>query len=1295
MSLTPWGQLFSVGGFLEYVHSNSYIFSDSTSNDVALYMDYIDQNILLGTHQGIPSCMRITSNEIQMNYHAFVNETFSIGTSNVRNYDTPHRFVIEGESNSIFGPHWAAYLKDDHDYPLFQHVNRNHDDIAMSFDVFWTGSNWTASDSNVFQLKKHDGKFQIMCACNLFAGAEADQDLYPALTINSNSYIGVGTSNPRQKLSIAGPCNSYDGPHLSFYVDEDIDYPLMQILNLDHDNIAQGYDAYWNGSNWISCSDTGNFKVEKSFGQYGIYSSSCNAPGEEPTWSPAIIVNSNSFLGFGTYDTTHRVTIFGENSSFLGPHTAVYTDADYEYPIYQQLNWSHDLIAQAYDAYYTSNGWISASATGNFKIEKYDSKFMIQSACNIQEGCNVDWKMALAISETGFVGIGTSNPNHLLTLDGPKETLEGPHLSFYVSNDSNYPLYQSLHWNHDDITQSYDCFFDGSNWISSDSNIFQLQKFNGRFLIRSACNLVPGSIANSQFRTAFMVNSNSFVGIGTQFTSFRLTMRAEDANIVGPHLAYYTNADNSFPVFQQLNWKHDDIHMGFDAMYTGIDWVSSYSNGNFKIGKQNGQFTISSACNTLPGIPIEWNHAFCISSSNGFVGIGTTSPESCLHVAQDCLVENDIMLGGDVLPIYDMIQDLGSSNYRFKDLWLSGGSIDMEHLQLKKDYDSGGLRVCNALTGATTTVLVKDIVLGDSSDASNNNLIFIQTSNNELRFKDSNGNYYSGIANLYTDGSNIGINTPANSNFALDLLGDINFTGTLFNNSVPFQTSRWTADPSNGIYVESNVGINGLADSNYALSINGDINFTGTLYNNSNPFQTSRWSYDPPNGIYINSNVGINAPADSNHSLTVHGHIQLDKGLKLRGLQISKSSGTMNNITQQVFAIPGVSNTSSNVFFYNGLYMKGMRLGAGDASGVLPVDIALPYNSNLIIPIPSSQYNHAIRFVTGPASNERMTLTGTGDLGINNTNPIYKLDVGGDINFTGFLLQNGQPFSSTQWSNVDSNVFIVSSNVGINTSNPAYPLDVDGDINFSGILLQNGQPFTSTQWSNVDSNVFILSSNVGINKIPSYPLDVVGSVNIDADINDIGLYIMNSNLISTEFVQTVMGVDYESSNCAYIKYTHFADQSNIMQMGIVGRSNITCTADGFVGINIESPEYMLHVDGDIYVSGDTICLSDERFKKNITPIEEALEKLDQISGYTYDPIKQTQESSKAKRLSQKRVGVLAQELEKVMPELVYEDSDGHKSVAYANLTALLLQGIKELKNELKDVKNKLNNLLVI
>ena len=99
--------------------------------------------------------------------------------------------------------------------------------------------------------------------------------------------------------------------------------------------------------------------------------------------------------------------------------------------------------------------------------------------------------------------------------------------------------------------------------------------------------------------------------------------------------------------------------------------------------------------------------------------------------------------------------------------------------------------------------------------------------------------------------------------------------------------------------------------------------------------------------------------------------------------------------------------------------------------------------------------------------------------------------------------------------------------------------------------------------------------------------------------------------------------------------------------------------------------------GEVRVGGTTVHTSDRRLKKNIRRLQDALTQLESMRGVRFD-WKDNRRSSHA------QIGVIAQEVEEAFPELVSEGEDGIKSVAYANLTAVLIEAVKELHGIVKE-----------
>ena len=147
-----------------------------------------------------------------------------------------------------------------------------------------------------------------------------------------------------------------------------------------------------------------------------------------------------------------------------------------------------------------------------------------------------------------------------------------------------------------------------------------------------------------------------------------------------------------------------------------------------------------------------------------------------------------------------------------------------------------------------------------------------------------------------------------------------------------------------------------------------------------------------------------------------------------------------------------------------------------------------------------------------------------------------------------------------------------------------------------------------------------------------------------------------------------------------------------------GTTAITCSQifdDGTsVGIGTSTPSASckLQVAGRVITSNMNET-SDIRYKKDIVTIQNALNKVQQLRGVYYNW--KTEEFANQFD-SSKQMGLIAQEIESIIPEVVHTDNNGYKSVEYSKIVALLIEAIKELKNEnslLKTDMKKENTLL--
>ncbi|MCE7887452.1 MAG: hypothetical protein DYH13_08150 [Alphaproteobacteria bacterium PRO2] len=132
-----------------------------------------------------------------------------------------------------------------------------------------------------------------------------------------------------------------------------------------------------------------------------------------------------------------------------------------------------------------------------------------------------------------------------------------------------------------------------------------------------------------------------------------------------------------------------------------------------------------------------------------------------------------------------------------------------------------------------------------------------------------------------------------------------------------------------------------------------------------------------------------------------------------------------------------------------------------------------------------------------------------------------------------------------------------------------------------------------------------------------------------------------------------------------------------------GTSELVIKSTGNVGINNDAPNVKLDVVGDIEYTGTIADVSDIRLKKDIHPLTERgsmLEKLNQVETYSF--------TMKQEKTGQVEFGVMAQEIEKIFPELVRtaDDEMGTKSVNYVGLIAPMIEAGKELEAQNKALK---------
>jgi hypothetical protein len=140
----------------------------------------------------------------------------------------------------------------------------------------------------------------------------------------------------------------------------------------------------------------------------------------------------------------------------------------------------------------------------------------------------------------------------------------------------------------------------------------------------------------------------------------------------------------------------------------------------------------------------------------------------------------------------------------------------------------------------------------------------------------------------------------------------------------------------------------------------------------------------------------------------------------------------------------------------------------------------------------------------------------------------------------------------------------------------------------------------------------------------------------------------------------------------------WADSDNA-DFASTGTNQFLIRASGGVGINTDSPQFALHVNGEAGKPGGGAwsVASDVRLKKDIRPLEQALARLLQLHGVTYE----YKDPKAIHELPGQQTGMVAQEVEKVFPEWVEAAPDGMRRLSIRGFEALTVEALRDLRME--------------
>jgi len=262
--------------------------------------------------------------------------------------------------------------------------------------------------------------------------------------------------------------------------------------------------------------------------------------------------------------------------------------------------------------------------------------------------------------------------------------------------------------------------------------------------------------------------------------------------------------------------------------------------------------------------------------------------------------------------------------------------------------------------------------------------------------------------------------------------------------------------------------------------------------------------------------------------------------------------------------------------------------------------------------------------------------------------------------------------------NGTNNVFGLQTRVGGTTAD-RLTVDSSGDISIAGALTLG----TALAVAEGGTGATSLTSNSLLTGNGTSAIQAESNLTFDgstymvlksADDSEGGISLQKS---TTDSTHTLYRISHRDDNQSLIIYSH--DGTTFRNWITLDEPNALLK----LGSTTANP-VTINSSGDVNATGDVVAYysSDKRLKDNIVRIENPLEKVGKIGGYEFDW------NDKQETYTGKDVGVIAQEIQEVLPELVTERDNGYLAVKYEKIVPLLIESIKELKQEVDEIKQK-------
>jgi len=636
------------------------------------------------------------------------------------------------------------------------------------------------------------------------------------------------------------------------------------------------------------------------------------------------------------------------------------------------------------------------------------------------------------------------------------------------------------------------------------------------------------------------------------------------------------------------------------------------------------------------------DYGMVIDSSGNFTGVKGT-------LTGDLLVDNDTFF-------------VDSTN---NNVGIGTSSTDSNF----KLHVKGNARIEGNITvNGTTTIVNTDVQNTERLDITNDGTgpaAIIKQTGAEQILKILDGD---NICFLIEDDGHVLIGGAPDSDYQLDVSGNSHFINNV--------------DISGNTDISGNLNVGGNADISGSLTcssmnINGDFGVAGNFDLSQNfRILTDKFVIDPSGNVSTVGNVTVNTNKFIIESTT--GNTDIAGTVDISGNVAVNTDKFIIEATTGNTDIAGTVDISGNVAVNTDKFIIEATTGNTDIAGTVDISGNVAVNTNKFnidattgntgiagqLDLSKNLVINVDKFIVDHATGNT-DIAGTvdisGNVAVNSDKFMIEAatgntDIAGTVDISGNVAVNSDKFtvvSSTGNTGIAGTVDI-SGNVAVNTDKFTVAAST-GNTVVAGTLTLAGNLAIDTDVLFVD----VTSNKVGINdSTPEFELDVSGNIATNNAI-------MFNNSTNGAFGHRS---NNNGTDCALIQSS-------------TGKTTINCkTGSGNIefkhGDGIVKQEF--DSSGNVIIQGNLFSYSDARIKTNVETIPNALEKVISLRGVTYNMIKDVEIDPEN---AQKHIGVIAQEIEAVIPEAVKEEN-GIKTVAYGNIVGLLIEAIKDLNDQI-------------